>query len=187
MIRRIFLGVALSLLAIGVFFVPWAPPSKAYYAEFHAPCGRSVFAIRAGEGGPLEEVQPLGANRPDELLRYSIVSATKLRLYGYKTGTLVDDHHCGAYPEFVITKFEPWNEVVRPVLPNTVDLSGDLFAYTELLPKDRFVDEDFYKGTRYLQEETCVKKTGTCAEGMVQQTSTEEQKTVYCCKLRPAS
>lgn len=157
------------------------PPEKRYFASYHLPCGRSTYAISESETGPFIEVQPEGVGDPSNQLRSTVLASTKYQLHGWLTGKVIDDGHCGALPEFHIERFEPWGLVVRPFDPDGVDLSDDLFTFTEGQATDRFVPEDFGRGARHLAPKTCSASASPCRPGTVAQTATDEHHTRYCC------
>lgn len=163
------------------------PPSRApavdiatWYARHEAPCGRSLLAIARAPGGPVTLVQPEGDAAPSARLRHDVLLASTFVVHGQLTGEIADDGHCGAYPRFVVHSFEPWGDVRRAFSAAT--LGPELHRYTETLPRDRLVPEDF-EGTgspRYLDADACT-PSGTCAPPALAQTDSAGQ--ALCCPL----
>lgn len=174
-----------ALVGVIVAAAAWSfraptPVEHRYFASYRLPCGRSTFEISENENGPFISVQPSGPGDPSNQLRNLVLVSTRYRLHGWLTGKVIDDEHCGALPEFHIERFEPWGAVVRPFDPQDVDLSGDLFTFTEGQRTDVFVPEDFGRNTRRLAPDTCVASTAPCLDGTVAQTGTDT--TRFCCR-----
>lgn len=142
---------------------------EVFYGRFVEPCGRSLLEVSRSPEGPFQVVQPKGEEQPTRRLRYHVLLEAGFLLKGRLTGERVDDGHCGGYPVLQVSGFEPWGPVERVFSPGS--LNGDLHLYTEELPTDRFVPEDFKGGPelRLLNSDRCVPAGERCAEGLVRQ------------------
>jgi len=151
-----------------------------FYATFGAPCGRSVLELRTAEDAKPIVVQPTGNESPTRKLGYDMLVRGKFIVYGrLHRDRLIDDKHCGAYPKFEVTRFEPWGPVERCTSVGAASLQ----RYTEGLPTDRYIPEDYAGGPSGKVIDACVEPTnGSCPAPKVKQTSCDD--TVWCCLVR---
>ena len=152
-----------------------------YFASSAEACGQSLLSIAAREEGPFELVVPSGPAQPHNALKYHAAINGKWIVTGHRTGRIVDDHHCGAYPEFQVTGFVPWGPVRR--LVSIHGLEGELQHYTEPLPGDRYVASDYAGGPDEpsLDTDSCVENFAECSLPRVKQQNADGG--MYCCRL----
>jgi len=153
-----------------------------YRATFTEPCGRGLLSLRATEHSPAIEVQVVGDNNPIRQLRYPVLVGTELLVAGYMTGAAIDDHHCGTYPAFHVTSFEPVPPVKRLVSVHSLDAS--FHRYVEHLPADRLVasDHESYRGSSpWIDTDTCTERTGSCPSPT--RLVRDADHAVYCCRV----
>lgn len=131
---------------------------ETFYAEFLAPCGRSVLAISNDKHKKPIEIDPVG-NNPVKLLRYYSLMQTQFEIVGYFTGKANKSafSDCVFYPEFYIVSFKPIKIGRRVDVGN---LDPEMHAYITNYPADRFVPEDYVDGPlpEYIEEYSYTRK-----------------------------
>lgn len=90
----------------------------------------SVLEISKSENGPFEMVHPEGKNSLLEKLNYDIFLLSNFKVFGRKTGKVINDGHCGEYPEFYVEKFELWGMIRRCT---AIGVEG-FYRYMDYLP-----------------------------------------------------
>ncbi|WP_036074274.1 hypothetical protein [Leptospira noguchii] len=138
---------------------------RLYFAKYAEPCGRSVLEISETETGPFETVQPIGGSSPVKILNYDILVLSNFKVFGRKTGKVVNDGHCGEYPEFYVKKFEPWGMIRRCT---AIGVEG-FYRYMDYLPTHSYAAEDYSSSDSEIirvSEETCSQKFTVCGEAL---------------------
>ena len=180
-------------LAIGCSAPPTEPGAEVsaaeveverYLATWTEPCGRSLLEIRSSEEDAPLMVQSVGENGPIGMLRWDMLVRGRWVVHGrLHRDALIDDGHCGAYPRFEIESFEPLGPVQRcspvgAIMP---------VRYTEHLPKNAYVPEDFKKGPPgRLLDDDCetIAQGGRCESPRVRQLGCDYE-TWWCCGVAP--
>lgn len=152
-VRKIFMKPAIIalFLLLSAYAYAGEKDSETFYAEFSAPCGRSVLTI-SGDKKSVVDIDPIGVN-PIDLLRYQELIQTKFEITGYFTGKISRSafSDCVSYPEFYITSYKP-TSIGRRV--DVESLDPEMHAYITQYPTDKFVPEDFKDGPlpSYIEE-----------------------------------
>jgi len=160
---------------------PEASEAQQWFARYQEPCGRSLLEISATPDGPFTLVQPKGQNHPARRLLYDVlIGKGGFIITGHLSDDHVEDDHCGSYRVLVVESFAPWGPVRRVFSMGALD--GQLHRYTEHLPTDRYVAEDFAGDDtgRLLNSDACVELAASaCLAPRVVQTNADGR--VLCC------
>lgn len=191
---RLYLSaVALVVVGLGVLYklAPAQPPPPVpdvpqqdprYFAEYTSDCDMRLLKLARAEAGPSERVFPVGPQKPDERLRPHAWRPGRFVLQGRMTGKQRESPGCATFPEFEVTKFEPWGKVQRCTSPGAADPS--MLVYVDDLPVDRYVPEDYVDGPwpSLIDDESC-RLTDTCSDGERRVTACTGK--AWCCRLLP--
>lgn len=155
---------------------------REHFAKPAGACGLTLLEIATSESGPFESVYQAGPQAPSQRLRPHAWSPGGFMVRGRMTGRQRGNAECGRYPEFEVLSFRPWGPVRRCMSPGALDTS--MLLYTEELPEEYYVQEDFVGGPELpmVDDESC-RATESCQQGERRVVACAGQ--VLCCRLLP--
>lgn len=158
--------------------------AQEYFAEYSGACGLTLLTISREESGPFVRVYGIGEQAPDQVLRPHAWRSSRFIVKGRLTGKQRGAEYCGYYPEFEVLSFKPWGAVKRCTVIPALDPNFGL--YTEELPTDRFVPEDYWTGPepRRIDDESCRSEEKCAGKERLVRDCGRDVKT-WCCRLLP--
>lgn len=161
---------------------------ETYRATYTEPCGRSLLVLEGADHKKIS-VQVKGES-PVWQLSASALSNTPLTVFGYFTGKKIDDHHCGSYSEFYITRYEAAGVVSRCTVAGDWVVNELVVLYPSGLPKNKLTNSDYSLSFNRkssartdvpLSQCRSVKKNTTCNTIELPANSCD-QENYWCCK-----